>query len=200
MKKHTDRDGILNKKLSDGEKDFATMISRYWQIGNASFNYKEVAKGVAGRDGDASNALASSCYDGTVVRSIVDQLDNGRICDAYFIVTDRSLKTVKDKDGGRVVPGSGHAVNIYGYQRFQPINSSADAEGYLFYVYDNNYPGIVGTLSCEISHWGNLEVLDYYLDIPGASYMATSGRNALTNVGLLNMFVALDSEFNVLPN
>lgn len=198
VKKHENRDGILNKKLSNGEKDFATMISRYWQIGNASFNYKEVAKGYAGRDGDAGDVVARNCYDGTVVRSIVEQLDNGRICDAYFIVVDRSLKTVKDANGNKNIPGSGHAVNIYGYQRFQP--NTEGAEGYLFYVYDNNYPGIVGTLSCEITHWGKLEVLNYYLDIPGSSYMATSSMSAMTNVGALNMFVVLDSEFNVLPN
>ena len=190
VKKHKDKNGYLAKKLSSGEESFATMISRYWQISNAQVDYKKVGLGHAGRNGDTKDTYTMLTYDGTVVRSILGQLDNGRICDAYFVVTKR--KKIEKT-------GTGHAVNIFGYETYQPENPNT--QGWIFYVYDSNHPDVVGTLTCEIftNSYGE-EYLAYYLDVPGASYIATSNRECLTNVGGLNMFVVLDSELNVLPN
>lgn len=191
-KKHTGLfSGLLDKDLNNAEENFSTMIGYYWRLSNDIYNWKEYAKGAAGRDGDNDDWLIASSYDGTVVRSLLSELDNNRICNASFVVMDRDTKNYE---------GSGHRINIYGYQKYDTNNAQLD--GYLFYVYDNNYPGIVGTLNCVIHKWleSDFEVLDYYLDIPGASYYATSDCQSLTNVGWVNMFVVTTSDFTVLPN
>lgn len=192
-KKHTGLlSGILDKDLNDAEENFSTMIGHYWMLVNQSFNadWKSYTKGAAGRDGDSNNFLISGFYDGTVITSLINEFDNGRICNALFVLVDR------EKNWEKV---GCHAVNIYGYQKYETNNPRL--EGYLFYVYDNNYPNIVGTLTCEVyTNQSGFKLMEYYLDIPGASYCATSSIETQTNYGYINLFAVMDSDCNMLPN
>ncbi len=178
VKEHTSKAGYLEKNLSEGEQNFVTMIGYFYAKGNAAFSAKDYMKGCDGRDAD-KDVRTMNFYDGQVIRNMVGEIDNGRIVDGYFLMDN----------------GSGHVVNIYGYEETKIYLEGRFTDGYVFYVYDCNYPDVRGTLVAEIfEHTNGQETLHYYLDIPGASYAAYS------NSGRQNLFVVLDSEFNVLSN
>lgn len=179
VKEHKGKSGILDKDLSDGEKQFATMASYYWAKAN---NY-DVYQYAKCRDIDRDDVVGGGYYDGTIIRNIIKELDKGRMVDAHFVLNN----------------GSGHAVNIYGYEKCTTSMLGLCAPGYVFYVYDSNYPGVTGTLTVEIQTLSNgMETLTYSLDIPGASYRAGSGTGYKTSIGYLNCFVAMDSEYHIL--
>lgn len=181
VRDHKSSNGTLTKNLSAGEKEFTTMISYFWALGNHSFSVYDYIKGTNGKDA-GKDATIMNLYDGTVVRNIVAELDAGRFVDAHFILDN----------------GSGHAVNLIGYQK-KASSKDGSEQGYIFYVYDSNKPSVIGTLTCIVrtSSTGQ-ESLLYNLNVPGASYHAHSGQNYSTAIGDINMFVALDSDFNVL--
>lgn len=179
---HKDANSILSKNLTDGEKSFSNLISYYWAKGNNSFSVNDYAKGIEGTD-SSKDAWTMCFYNGTLIKNIVNQLDKGKYVDAYFLLDS----------------GAGHAVNLIGYEKASTSLLGVSTQGYVFYVYDCNYPGVTGTLTCEIhEHSNGTESLIYNLDIPGASYKATSGASYSTKAGKLSLFVALDSNYNIL--
>lgn len=174
---HTSEEGFLEKGLSEGEKNFVTLINYYWLRGNHAFNANDYMKGRDGKDKD-KDAWTMDLYDAEVIRNMVKELDSGRIVDAYFWLNN----------------DSGHAVNIYGYEKTDTYLNFGD-EGYVFYVYDNNNPDTPGTLTVEIAKQRTgKEYMFYLLEVPRMNYAASS------NNGRRNLFVVLDSDFNVLSN
>lgn len=93
--------------------------------------------------------------------------------------------------------GSGHAVTITGYTKVK-----SNAEGYIFYVYDSNYPTKTGTVTCLINKMkvGDGEYLDYAFKVPGANYAAYSSTGVYGNKTgeRIAAFIAVDTDFNVL--
>lgn len=174
---HTSEDGFLEKGLTAGEKDFVNLINYYWLRGNQAFNANDYMKGIDGKDKDKD--LWTMClYDSKVIRNMTKELDAGRVVDAYFWLNN----------------DSGHAVNIYDYEKTDTYLNFGD-EGYVFYVYDNNNPDEPGTLTVEIAkHMHGKEYMFYLLNVPRVNYAASS------NNGRRNLFVVLDSDFNVLSN
>lgn len=174
---HTSEEGFLESGLTKGEQDFVNLINYYWLKGNQAFNSNDYMKGIDGKDKD-KDLWTMNLYDSEVVRNMVKELDAGRIVDGYFWLNI----------------GSGHVVNIYGYEKTETHLNFGD-EGYVFYVYDNNNPDEPGTLTVEITeHANGKEYMFYLLNVPGVNYAASS------NNGRRNLFVVLDSDFNVLSN
>lgn len=182
VKEHLDDNGCVTKNLTDGEKSFVNLVNYYLAKGNRAFSTNDYAKGIGGKDA-GKDALNMFFYDGTVIRNTVKELDKGNIVDAYFLLDD----------------SSGHAVNIVGYEKAKTKLLGKTTEGYFFYIYDSNYPDVLGTLTCEIhDHTNGIESLIYSLNIPGASYSAHSGGSLETKFGKISLFVVLDSNFKVL--
>lgn len=176
---HKSKDGYLEKNLSDGEENFITLINYFYAKGNAAFDSRDYMKGGSdGCDADKDDRTMLF-YDGQGIRNMINEIDSGRIVDAYFLL----------------VNNTGHVVNIYAYEECKTYLSGKAYDGYVFYVYDSNHPGEVGTLTAEIHNYSNgQELLFYRLDLPGKNEAAYS------NSGGQNLFVVLDSEFNVLSN
>ena len=182
VKKHQDENGCVTKNLTDGEESFVNLVNYYLAKGNNAFSTNDYAKGIGGKDA-GKDAWTMFFYDGTVIRNTIKELDKGNIVDAYFLLND----------------GSGHAVNLIGYEKAKTKLLGKITEGYVFYVYDSNYPNVIGTLTCEIhKHTNGTESLIYNLNIPGASYSAHSGGSLETKFGKVSLFVVLDSNFKVL--
>ena len=184
VKNHKDSKGCVTKDLSEGEESFVNLLNYYLAKGNNSFSTYDYAKGIEGKDA-GKDAWTMFFYDGTVIRNTIKELDKGNFVDAYFILND----------------GSGHAVNLVGYRKAETKLLGTKTDGYVFYVYDSNYPNVLGTLTCEIhEHSNGTESLIYSLNIPGANYTAHSGGSYNTKMGKINLFVVLDDEWNVLNN
>lgn len=181
IKEHKDESGCVTKNLTDGEQSFINLINYFLAKEGNAFSTNEYVKGVCGKD-TGKEPQTMYFYDGTVVRNTVMELDNGNIVDACFLLND----------------GSRHAVNLVGYERADSKYLGENIEGYVFYVYDSNHPDVLGTLTCEIhKHAKGEENLIYSMNIPGAGYSANSGGTSETS-DKVSLFVALDSNFNVL--
>lgn len=179
VKKHEDDNGLVTKDLSDGEKAFVDMVGYYWAKLNSS---KGDWKYYIGSDVSyEDNEAVRLDYDGTVVRNIAKELDKGNYVDACF-----SLNT-----------GGGHAVTITGYTKVK-----SDAEGYIFYVYDSNFPTKTGTVTCIVNKMkvGDGEYLDYVFKVPGAKYAAypSTGTYGNEKGERIASFIALDTDYNIL--
>lgn len=182
LNNHMDTNKYLAADLSSGEQSFVNMINYFWAKGNNAFSINDYAKGINGKDAN-SDISTMGFYDGTVIRNTIAELDKGNMVDAYFLLDN----------------SSGHVVNLIGYEKCGTSLLGKSTSGYVFYVYDCNYPSVIGTLTCEIKeHSNGQETLLYRLDIPGASYAATSGASYETNRGKMSLFVVLDDKFNVL--
>lgn len=182
IKKHLDKNKYLAADLSAGEQSFVNMINYFWAKGNSSFSLNDYAKGINGKDSH-EDISTMGFYDGTVIRNTIAELDKGNFVDAYFLLDN----------------SSGHVVNLIGYEKCGTSLLGKSTSGYVFYVYDCNYPSVIGTLTCEIKeHSNGQETLLYRLDIPGASYSATSGASYETNRGKMSLFVVLNDKFKVL--
>lgn len=182
IKKHLDKHKYLAADLSAGEQSFVNMINYFWAKGNSSFSVNDYAKGINGKDSH-EDISTMGFYDGTVIRNTIAELDKGNFVDAYFLLDN----------------SSGHVVNLIGYEKCGTSLLGKSTSGYVFYVYDCNYPSVIGTLTCEIKeHSNGQETLLYRLDIPGASYSATSGASYETNRGKMSLFVVLNDKFKVL--
>lgn len=176
---HKDRKGLVTENLTDGEQAFVNMVNYYWAKQNSVAGDPKYFKG---RDvSDDDDLTTKLYYDGTVVRNTINELNNGNYVDANFILDD----------------GSGHAVTITGYTKVK-----SNAEGYIFYVYDSNYPTKTGTVTCLINKMkvGDGEYLDYAFKVPGANYAAYSSTGVYGNKTgeRIAAFIAVDTDFNVL--
>ena len=110
---HSAEGTVLEKDLSEGEKEFVNMIGAANVEGNkiVNFVYTELYGG--------ENSHID--YDYALVESMVDYLEQKKILDVYLMMTD----------------GTGHAVNIYGYEK-----DLEDENVIWFNVYDCNFsPG-----------------------------------------------------------
>ena len=172
---HRDKRGLVTENLTDGEQSFVNMVNYYWAKQNSVASDPKYFKGMDASDND--DLTTRLYYDGTVVRNIISELDKGNYVDANFILND----------------GSGHAVNITGYDKVAENK-------YVFYVYDSNYPTETGTLTCEINKTEDgKEFLNYLLVINNASYTASPDSGYKTgNHSKLSAFIAVDTDFNVL--
>ena len=102
---------IIMDMLSSGEKEFVNMLGAINAEGNdrANFIYNEVYGGKNSRP----------IYDYSLIEVMKKYLENGKILDVYFMMVD----------------GTGHAVNIYGYE---PDKQNPNVTW--FHVYDCNFP------------------------------------------------------------
>ena len=124
-------------------------------------------------------------YDGTVIRNMISELNNGRIVNLAVALMDNNKKAL-----------GGHAFNVFGYEKAEISSKEIDrgaVEAYIFYIYDCNYPDVVGKIHVVIKqHWNGQETMEYRLLVPGANYTGQDG-------GLdYYYFVAIDSDYNVL--
>ena len=164
--------------LTVGEKEFINMVGAAYNEGNRKANY--IYNNLYGGDN------VDVEYDYSLIESMQRYLENGKILDVYL----------------RMVDGSGHAVNIYGYEK-DPDNDNV----IWFQVYDSNFPqnnvgkhglstyGINLRVEKMINSTGDGYTFTYdYFPIENQGYGATSNKSISEN----GFIIVMDENWNIL--